>query len=216
MAASDNIKRCDMRVTQAIVILVLSVFPALISSCGGARTFTEITLDTGVTIGVEDGWLMTIRSSDKSAFEHRLSGQPEYVFAPITCAQGDPTATDLSNIRNWRFIGLKGEFDPKMNPMTSEYPVPEGLYFVGPLKGELVDEYSKKLDWTGAEEVDAVFRLYEETHGTGAFTDLWHAYTVTFNYDGNAYEFNMRIPSEVDTQKSIYDFSISITKLEFK
>ncbi len=205
-----------MRVTQAIVILLLSVFPALISSCGGPKTFSEITLDTGVTITVADGWLMTVHSSDKSAFEHRLSGQPEYIFAPITCAQGDPTATDLSNIRNWRFIGVKGEFDPKMNPMTSEYPVPEGLYFVGPMKGELVDEYNEKLRWPGAEGIEAVFRLYEETHGTGAFSDLWHAYTVTFNYGGNAYEFNLRIPSEVDRQKTIEEFNKSILKLEFK
>jgi hypothetical protein len=197
---------------------MLLMTATIATSCdGGQKTFTDIALpDVGIGIKVAEGWLMAVKRSDKSAFEHRLSHQPEYVFAPVTAAKGDPLTGDIYHIPNWRFIGLKGEFDPEMSAFSPDYPKPDGLYFVKPLKGELVEQYTQELPWTGAQDVKAVVRLYEETHGSQATgtSDLWHAYTVTFNHKGNAMEFNFRIPSDVDKQNAIDDFWKSIVDLE--
>ena len=198
-------------------LLLLTIVVAAPGCSGGQKVFTEKAYpDLGLVIVVNDNWGMTVRGSDNSAFKHRLAGQPEYIFPPITAAKGDPTPADISRIPNWRFIGLKGEFDPEMSAMSADYPQPEGLYFVEPIKGELVEEDVRELPWPGAAGVNATVRLYEETHGLEALAtaDIWHAYTVTFNHDGNAYEFNLRIPSEANRLDWTDGFWQSIINLE--
>ena len=199
----------------------LSIFlvPVLIASCGGKKTFQSKSFpDVGVTIEAAADWQMAIKGADQSAFRLKLQGQPDYVFPPVSAAKGNPLEDLVNPIPNWRFIGVKGEFDPEMNPMTGSYPRPEGLYFVGNQKGELQDERVRELPWPGAEGVQATVRLYEITHGVESLgtADLWHAYTVTFNHNGNALEFNFQVPSQADTDGWIDGFWKSITKLELK
>jgi len=202
-----------------LFIIILFVISLYCISCGGKGTFQSKSFpDVGVTIEVAGDWQMAVKGADKSAFKLKLEGQPDYVFPPVTAAKGDPTQDYVNPIPNWRFIGVKGEFDPKMNPMTSGYPKPDGLYFVGNTKGELQDERVRELPWPGAEGVQATVRLYEITHGVESLgtADLWHAYTVTFNHKGNALEFNFQIPSQADTKIWIDEFWKSIIKLELK
>ena len=205
--------------SKCFIMCVLLLTAFFIVSCGGGgpKNFQEISLpDVGVSIKVGSECWMTVWPSDKSAFKSRLSHHPEYVFAPITCAKGIPDAETISRIPNWRFVGLKGEFDPTMSPFSPDYPKPDGLYFVNSMKGELINEYKRELPWPGAEGVEATVREYEETHGAGGFSDLWFAYTVTFNHNGNAMEFNMRIPSgpDPDDWHDLLWSSITELKLE--
>ena len=198
-------------------ILTLLLIPILLSSCGGPKTFQTISMpEVGMTIEVASDWLMTVKSEDKSAYKSRLEFQPDYAMPPVTAAKGDPTQEYANPIPNWRFIGIKGEFDPEMNPLRDPYPVPEGLYFVQSLKGELEYEKVEDLPWPGAEGVKATVRLYEITHGLESLgtADLWNAYTVTFNHKGNAMEFNFQIPSGAGADNWIDAFWSSIVKME--
>ena len=192
------------RLPLCIIVLLIAI-SLMISSCGvkpAPKNVKEILIpDVGVTIKVGPEWTMTVFSGDERAFNKRLSHMPEYIFWPITCAKGTPNPDTLSRTPNWRFIGLTGEFDPDMSCFSPDYPKPDGLYFVGSIKGELEYQYKKVLPWPGAKGIEAVVREYEETHGAGGVSDIWHAYTVTFNYNGSAMEFNMRIPSDADTSQ---------------
>jgi hypothetical protein len=202
-----------------ILFLLLAALLVTIS-CGGEKrpdNFKELTMpDVGVTIKVDPEWTMTVWPADWSAYKSKLDFQPDYIFAPITCAKGTLDPETITRIPNWRFVGLKGKFDPNMNPISSSYPQPEGLYFVEATKGDFLHEYKRELPWPGAEGVEATVREYEETHGAGGLSDLWHAFTVTFNHNGNAMEFNMRIPSEADPYEWHEFLWSSITELKLE
>ncbi len=198
-------------------LMIALLMLALLSSCGIPKPFRTVFYpDAGVKLEVASDWLMTIKSADKSAFKSRLEFQPDYVFPPISAEKGDPTEEYTTPIPNWRFIGVKGEFDPEMDPMREPYPQPEGLYYVPGFKGDLQYQQVKDLPWPGAEGTKATVRLYEVTHGLESLgtADIWNAYTVTFNHDGNALEFNFQIPSTIDPNEWIDDFWVSIKRLE--
>jgi hypothetical protein len=111
---------------------------------------------------------------------------------------------------NWRFKGVTGTFDPNVNPLSSQYPVPPGLWSLDPLKLDLIEEREQPLPWPGLTGVTANTRIYENTHGTGATSAIWHTYTVIFNRGGNAYEFVMTIPDTFDFRDWIDKFWTSI------
>ena len=168
----------------------------------------------GVHLKLADGWTGEVAGSDWTMW-HRVqrgTGEEPWVIPPITVTNTGkgPSGTADERTKNWRFKGVKGAFDPKVDPLTSSYPVPPGLWSLDPLKLELQESTLKALPWKEVSDIQATVRLYENTHGTGETSALWHTYTVTFNAGPNAYEFVMSIPDNAVTQDWIDSFWASI------
>ena len=202
-------------------ILALIAIIILLSSCSGDKPPTpgrEINLKEGVSIKLAEGWVGQVEGTDWTQWERVKKGRADdpWVIPPITATNegSGPLAGDERRM-SWRFKGVKGTFNPAMSPTTSAYPVPKGLWSLDPLKLELQETETKILPWPSTPGLEATCRLYENTHGTGAASALWHTYTVTFNVGENAYEFVMSIPDNADFREWVKSFWASIENLSF-
>jgi hypothetical protein len=208
----------DMKILLKITTFMGFIFFALfILSCSGGGPPTpgrEISLPAqGISIELAEGWEGLVVGTDWSVWERVRKGRADdpWVFPPIT-ARNEAAGPQGGGGRymNWRFKGVTGTFDTLVNPLTSQYPVPEGLWSLDPQKLELLEQADQLLPWPGLADVTAKIRLYENTHGVASTASLWHTYTVTFNRGPTAYEFVMSIPDTVYHRDWIDEFWASI------
>ncbi|MCX6645237.1 MAG: hypothetical protein NTY09_02595 [bacterium] len=206
-----------IHIRQCILIsLFISILLSLSCAGGPPTPGREIAFPKqGVTIKFADGWIGEVVSADWSVWERIQKGRTDetWVFPPVTARNegaGPQGGEGELRYMNWRFKGVTGTFDPNVNPLSSQYPVPPGLWILDPLKLDLIEERDQPLPWPGLAGVTANTRIYENTHGTGATSAIWHTYTVIFNRGGNAYEFVMSIPDTSDFRDWIDKFWTSI------
>ncbi len=201
---------------------ILAILPLLISCTGGGPPgpAQEISFpDQGVTLRLADGWQAEVIGPDWSLWQRVQKGRADdpWVMPPITAtdiATGAPGPGD--RLMNWRLKGVRGNFDPSVNPLTSAYPSPPGLWILDPQKLDLLETRTRTLEWPGVAGTQATTRLYENTHGAGGTSAIWHTYTVTFNVGPNAYEFVMSLPDYVDHRDWIDRFWASIEDLSIE
>ena len=185
---------------KSIVLILALVMPVLSCMESPPHPGQEMTLkEHAVHLKLADGWSAEIPSEDWTMWTRVKKGRGEepWVIAPITATQ------DAAPHIQWRFKGVSGKFDPQVNPLTSSYPVPKGLWSLDPQKLDLLETETKTLPWGSMSDIQATCRLYENTHGADATATIAHTYTVTFNAGPNAYEFVMSIP---DTAKDYHDW----------
>jgi len=196
----------------------------LLTSCGGGppKPGREISIpEVGLTIKVAEGWECEVTGVDWTTWQRVQKGRADdpWVIPPVTCRDIETGGQGPNALRymNWRFKGVEGVFDPTVDPLTSQYPVPPGLWALDPMKLELLETQKRQLPWPGllsvAPGVEATCRLYENTHGMGASSALWHTYVVTFVVEGNTYEFVMSLPDYVDHRDYMDKFWLSIEDL---
>ena len=196
----------------------------LAASCAGGppKPGREINLkEHHVHLKLADGWTGEVVSEDWTLWQRVQKGraQDPWVIPPITVTNtGAGPSQGNEGVKNWRFKGVKGTFNPNVSPLTSAYPVPPGLWSLEPQMLDLMETDTKMLPWPSVSDIQATVRLYENTHGAGDLATLWRTYTVTFNAGPNAYEFVMSIP-DVENYRdwmnafwaSIEDFSVDKT-----
>ena len=198
-----------------LILVSFTVILVTLSCAGGPPTpGREIAFpDLGVSIRLAEGWEGQVVSTDWSVWDRIQKDRTDepWVFPPVT-ARNETAGVVTSDGRymNWRFKGVIGTFDPSVNPLSSQYPVPEGLWSIDPQKLDLIEERDQALPWPGLSGVTANTRIFENTHGTGGTSAIWHTYTVIFNKGDNAYEFVMSIPDTVDFREWIDEFWASI------
>jgi hypothetical protein len=177
----------------------------------------NITLkENGVSLKLSDGWTGEVVSADWTLWERIKKGRANdpWVIPPITVTHSGAGPTkEGDRVEGWRFKGVKGKFDPSVDPATSAYPVPPGLWSLDPQMLELQETDTKNLPWAGVSDIEATCRLFENTHGAGDMATLWHTYVVTFNAGENAYEFVMEIPEGADSKSRVDSFWSSIIDL---
>jgi hypothetical protein len=212
-----------MNISRKLIPVVVLAFLTGVLSCAGGppKPGKDITLPKeGVHLVLSDGWTAEVTSVDWTMWRRvqRGTGEEPWVIPSITATMTStaPSAGPDDRTMNWRFKGVSGRFDPTVNPLTSAYPVPPGLWSLDPQKLDLIESDIKALPWPSIGDVQATVRLYENTHGTGETSALWHTYTVTFNVGPNAYEFVMSIPDTPDYRDWIDAFWASITDLSNK
>jgi hypothetical protein len=199
-------------------ILAATALIIIYTSCSGGgppKPGQVITLkEHSVHLKLATGWTGEVVGSDWSQWRRvqRGSATDPWIIPPITVTNTGkgPSGVIDERTKNWRFKGVKGTFDPKVDPLTSSYPVPPGLWSLNGMKIELQESELKTLPWPNVSNVQATVRLYENTHGVGETASLWHTYTVTFNVQDNAYEFVMSIPDNAETKDWIDSFWVSI------
>lgn len=208
-----------MRLISFQLFLVVTVCPLLITSCSGEKPpepGSEISMDKyGIHIVLNDPWTAECEGSDWSTWTRQQKGRVDehWLFPPITATKNEAGGM-YDRTKHWRFKGVVGLFDPGMNSEMPGYPVPEGLWALNPQMLEMQSQDQMTLPWASAESIQATVRIYENTHGEGAAATLWHTMTVTFNVGGNAYEFVMSIPADMDKRELVDDFWASIQTLE--
>lgn len=195
----------------------------LLVSCGGSgppKPGRVIDMpNLGVRLALSEGWEAEVTRSDWTMWRRvrRGTGEEPWVVPPLTVTNvGAGPMGARERVMTWRFKGVKGTFDPNVNPLTSQYPVPPGLWSLDPQKLDLLETTTKPLPWPGLESVEATCRLYENTHGAGATSSIWHTYTVVFNAGPNAYEFVLSIPDNADYREWIDELWASIEDLSLE
>ena len=205
-----------------IRLTILALSAILIASCGSGgppKPGREMAFpDQGVTIKVADGWECEVTGVDWATWTRVQNGRSDepWIFPPVTCrdvASGGQGPDGMRYI-NWRFKGVKGVFDPNVNPLTSQYPVPPGLWALDAQKLELLESEKRSITWPGLAGTEAWCRLYENTHGAGATSAIWNTYTVIFVVGENTYEFVMSLPDYVDYRDYIDRFWTSIEDVQ--
>ena len=202
-----------------LATLAIAGFCILFSSCGPGGPPTpgrEIVLDEGVTLTLIEGWEAEVVGTDWAMWRRvqRGRGEQPWVIPPITATNvaGGTFGYDRRKMY-WRFKGVEGVFDPTVNPLTDAYPVPEGLWSLDPQKLELEWDHTRVLPWEGVSEIEATVRQYENTHGFGELSQLWHTQVVTFVVGANTYEFVLAIPDSADQRDWKEQFWGSIESL---
>ena len=212
-----------MSVSRYSSLTALVCLSITLVSCSGEsppKPGRELSLpDYGVTIRLADGWVAKVESTDWATWQRVKKGRATdpWVFPPVTATNvGAGIMGPDDRYMTWRFKGVKGTFDPAVNPLTSGYPQPPGLWTLNSMKLELLETETRTLKWTGMSGIDATCRLYENTHGTGATSAIWHTYTVVFNCGPNACEFVMSIPDFADYRDWMDQFWASIEDVTIK
>ena len=212
-----------MNLSRNLILIFIPVLLTGVLSCAGGppKPGKDINLSKeGVHLVLSDNWTAEVASVDWTMWRRvqRGTGEEPWVIPPITATMtsGAPSTGPDERTLNWRFKGVAGQFDPTVDPVTSAYPVPPGLWSLDPQKLELEESDLKTLPWPSMTSVQATVRLYENTHGTGETSALWHTYTVTFNVGPNAYEFVMSIPDTAVERDWIDAFWASIVDLSIK
>ena len=198
----------------AVTFLLISCTPG-----GPPASGSEIALDEGVTLKLIDGWEGEVTGTDWTMWRRvqRGTGEQPWVIPPVTATNvaGGTFGYDERKMF-WRFKGVEGIFDATVNPLTDAYPVPEGLWSLDPQKLELEWDYTRTLPWEGVSEIEATVRQYENTHGYGELSQIWHTQVVTFVVGSNTYEFVLSIPDSADQQDWIEQFWGSIESLRIE
>jgi len=169
--------------------------------------------EEGVSISVADGWQLEVEGTDWTMWQRVQKGRGEvtWVFPPVTATNvAAGTIGDAERYMTWKFKGVEGVFDETISPMTSNYPVPPGLWSLDPVKLDLIETQNRTLAWPGLSGIQPTVRLYENTHGAGASQAIWHTYVVTFAHGPNTYEFVMSLPDEAPMREWIDEFWASI------
>lgn len=197
------------------VFILLVVFTL---SCGDSppKPGQDISLkEFDIHIVLHNGWEGEVTGTDWTMWRRVKRGTAEepWVIPPITVTNtgAGPMGVD-ERVMSWRFKGVEGRFDPQVNPETSQYPVPPGLWSLDPQKLELQETQSLKLPFMNR-EIRAVCRLYENAHGFGASESLWHTYTITFPIEEYTFEFVLSIPDTASTRDWQQAFWDSINKM---
>ncbi len=193
-----------IRMTLAIIAIIS--FAILVGSCGGGppKPGREISLDEhGVTLRLAEGWEGEVIGTDWTMWRRvqRGRGGEPWIIPPITVTNvgAGPRQAD-ERVMKWRFKGVEGVFDQTVSPLTSQYPVPPGLWSLNPQMLDRLETHIRERPGSGVGGggegggVEALCRLYENTHGEGPTATLWHTYTVTFSIESGTYEFVMSIP----------------------
>lgn len=202
------------------LILIFSLL--LTASCGSGapQPGQEMSFpEQGVSIRLAEGWEASVDGPDWSTWQRIQKGRTDepWVMPPITgtnVAAG--TFGPADRMMYWRLKGVRGNFDPTVDPLSGEYPYPPGLWMLNAQKLELLETVPRTLPWTGVEGIEATTRLYENTHGAGATAAIWHTYTVVFNVGPNAYEFVMSLPDFIDHREWIDKFWASVEELSIQ
>ncbi len=200
--------------------LLIAILPILVACPGGGPPAPgrEISFpDQGVAIMLADGWEGEVIGTDWSTWTRIQKGRTDetWVFPPVTVTDiGEGAIGRDLRYRTWRFKGVEGIFDPSVSPLTSQYPVPQGLWALDPQKLDLRQDSRRILDWPSLTGVEATTRLYENTHGMSPNATLWHTYTVTFVVGENTYEFVMSIPDQMEPYEWIEEFWVSIEDVQ--
>ncbi len=206
-----------MRLSASLLsITILTMLAVVLTSCGGGAPTPgrEMSFpDQGITIRVADGWECEVISTDWTTWQRIQKGRTNepWIFPPITATNLAEGGQGHNNrYMYWRFKGVTGTFDPHVNPLTAGYPVPPGLWILDSQKLELLETETRILEWPGLSGTESTCRLYENTHGSGATSAIWHTYTVVFSYDPNTYEFVFSLPDYIDHRDWIDKFWESI------
>ena len=203
------------------LLIISLLITVLLTSCGGGPPTPgrEMSFaDLGVTIKVAEGWECNVTGVDWSMWGRIQKGRADdpWVIPPVTCRDIATGGLGQNSARfmNWRLKAVDGVFDPNVNPLTSQYPSPPGLWILDSQKLELLETEKRILTWPSLDGVEATCRLYENTHGAGATSAIWHTYTVIFVVDEITFEFVMSMPDYVDHRNYMDKFWLSIVDLE--
>jgi len=207
-------------INRILPTLLIVLIPILTACPGGGPPAPgrEISFpDQGVSISLADGWEAEVIGTDWSTWERIQKGRTDepWVFPPVTATHiGAGAIGQDMRYRAWRFKGVEGVFDQTVNPLTSQYPVPPGLWSLDPQKLDLIQDSRRPLEWPSLNGIEATTRLYENTHGMSPNATLWHTYTVIFVVEGNTYEFVMSIPDQMDPYDWIEEFWKSVEDVQ--
>ena len=205
-----------------LLILLLGLLPLILSCGGGGRPKPGREIDMprfGVKLILSEGWEAEVEGSDWTMWRRvqRGTGEEPWVIPPLTATNvGAGALSAEERVMVWRFKGVKGTFDPNIDPLTGRYPVPPGLWSLDAQKLDLLETTTRALPWPGLQGVEATCRLYENTHGAGATSSIWHTYTIIFNVAPNAYEFVLSIPDTADYREWMGNFWNSIQDLSIQ
>jgi hypothetical protein len=207
----------QLKIHILILIALLSSISVASCSSGPPKPGRDITLkNQGVTLKLAEGWEGEVESTDWTMWRRvqRGTGEEPWVIPPITATKvgAGPQGYDDRSMQ-WRFKAVKGVFDPTVNPLTSSYPVPPGLWSLDPQKLDLLEDQTQNLPWEGVSDIQATVRLYENTHGYAETSQIWQTLVVTFVVGGNTYEFVFSIPDSADKQEWTNAFWSSIEGL---